>query len=58
VTEGSVTTRHRHDVGIDNPVCHALRILMDVLFIWGCGGVGGASGEECSRKWLEEDGYL
>jgi hypothetical protein len=40
------------------PQCHALRILMDVLFIWGCGGVGGASGEECSRKWLEEDGYL
>ena len=35
-------------------MCHALRILKYVLFVWGggCGGVGGASGEECCRELL------
>ena len=40
-------------------MCHALGILMHVLFVWGgCGEVGGASGEECCKQLLEEGGYL
>ena len=40
-------------------MCHALGILVYVLFVHGgCGGVGGATGEERCRELLEEGGYL
>ena len=41
--------------GLDYVPC--FRGLMYVLFVrGGCGGVGGANGEECCRELLEEGG--